>query len=174
MSTWNTVLATFWCSPKPEEPEWGISGWNVRNAFGKECVLPDHKEDEYGLWTRNEADDEEYRKALKEYSEMYKDQAEHPENYLPMGSEGSCRLNYAKVDGNTWLVTVFGSLRDRDENDWDDVEKWFYRCIRKCDVRCASCFVSSGPGLSVTYTYDGCEELAEEPDNKEDSNGQGT
>lgn len=154
MSTWNTVLATFWCSPKPDDPCHGKSSWCLDDVFGKECVLPDHKMDENGFWTRDPKDDEDYRKAMEKYRETHDDWKEHPEDYLPMGSEGSCRKTFRGVVDNMWIVTVFGSLRDRDDSDWDEVHRWFTRCIGKCDVRRAVCYVSSGPGLSVTYTYD--------------------
>lgn len=152
MSSWNTVLATFWCSPKPDDPCYGKPSWNLDDVFGKECVLPDHKMDEEGLWTRDPKDDEDYRKATEKYRETYNDWRKHPENYLPMGSEGSCEKVFRKTGETAWIVTVFGSLRDREPDDFKEVKAWFERCCSKCDVGCAICRVSNGwSGRSEIY-----------------------
>ena len=59
----------------------------------------------------------------------FKDAFEHPENYLPMGSEGSLTMsvwvNPAKDCLDSFTVSIFGSLRDRDELDADSIINWF-------------------------------------------------
>ena len=57
----------------------------------------------------------------------FKDYEEHPDRYLPMGSEGSLHMsvweNPDRGDANCYTVSIFGDLRD-----WDDPEiimAWF-------------------------------------------------
>lgn len=79
----------------------------IREVFGKQLLYEDHK-----AW-------EEYR--------------EHPERYLPMGSEGSLQMslwinpkdNYC----DRYTVSIFGDLRDR--FDCQSIIDWFKdRCNR--------------------------------------------
>lgn len=155
MSSWNTVLATFWCCPKDDDPCYGKPAWNLDDVFGKECILPDHACDEDGFWTHSEEDDKAYEKALSKYRETYRDARAHPEDYLPMGSEGSCEKTFRKVGTHSWIVTVFGSLRDREPENFREVKEWFERCLGKCYVRCAVCRVSNGwSGKSEVYQYE--------------------
>ena len=59
----------------------------------------------------------------------FEDASDHPENYLPMGSEGSLTMsvlaNPIKDWSNSFTISIFGSLRDRDESDADSIIKWF-------------------------------------------------
>ena len=59
----------------------------------------------------------------------WKDVKKHPENYLPMGSEGSLRksvwINPDKSHCAAYTVTIFGDLRDRYESDADMIISWF-------------------------------------------------
>lgn len=59
----------------------------------------------------------------------FEDAFNHPENYLPMGSEGSLTMS-VWVDPDisslaAYTVSIFGSLRDRNSEDADEIIDWF-------------------------------------------------
>ena len=59
----------------------------------------------------------------------FEDAFEHPENYLPMGSEGSLTMS-VWVDPDisslaAYTVSIFGSLRDRGSEDANEIIDWF-------------------------------------------------
>ena len=59
----------------------------------------------------------------------FEDAFNHPENYLPMGSEGSLTMS-VWVDPDisslaAYTVSIFGSLRDRGSEDADEIIDWF-------------------------------------------------
>ena len=59
----------------------------------------------------------------------FQDAFEHPEKYLPMGSEGSLTMS-VWVNPNishmaAYTVSIFGSLRDRDSGYADQIIAWF-------------------------------------------------
>lgn len=54
----------------------------------------------------------------------------HPEKYLPMGSEGSLDISVweNRTDeycADRYVVSIFGSLRDHEEEDVENLIKWF-------------------------------------------------
>jgi hypothetical protein len=59
----------------------------------------------------------------------FEDAYNHPENYLPMGSEGSLTMdvwvNPVKNSVDSYTVSIFGSLRDMDEVEADKIIEWF-------------------------------------------------
>lgn len=71
-------------------------------VFGKEC-----------LWGHGDFDDA----------------FDHPENYLPMGSEGSLTMSvWENPDISSlaaYTVSIFGSLRDQDEEYAEYIINWF-------------------------------------------------
>lgn len=59
----------------------------------------------------------------------FRDDFEHPENYLPLGSEGSLTMS-VWVDPDitsltAYTVSIFGSLRDQDEEYAEYIINWF-------------------------------------------------
>ena len=59
----------------------------------------------------------------------FEDAYEHPDKYLPMGSEGSLTMS-VWVDPDisslaAYTVSIFGSLRDRNSEDADEIIDWF-------------------------------------------------
>lgn len=59
----------------------------------------------------------------------FKDAFDHSENYLPMGSEGSLKMSVwvSPIMNHfaSYTISIFGSLRDRDESDADNIINWF-------------------------------------------------
>ena len=58
---------------------------------------------------------------------IWDDVDKNPNDYLPMGSEGSLELSYwvnpQKCDCFSYVVTIFGDLRDHDSAD--EIIEWF-------------------------------------------------
>lgn len=54
----------------------------------------------------------------------FKDAFDHSENYLPMGSDGSLKMSVMNHFAS-YTISIFGSLRDRDESDADNIINWF-------------------------------------------------
>ena len=75
----------------------------------------------------------------------WEDADNHPEKYLPMGSEGSLRksvwTNPNKCNSAAYTVSIFGDLRDHD--DPDEIIKWFKKKCSKLSVRQASIVVTN-------------------------------
>lgn len=62
-------------------------------------------------------------------SEKWWDSTENPQNYLPRGSEGSLGMSVWESPSRSYVdryvVTLFGSLRDHEEEDVEELLKWF-------------------------------------------------
>ena len=99
--------------------------------FGKEC-----------LWDSDES--------------VWKDAREHPEKYLPMGSEGTLQktvwINPKEHHMDRYTVSIFGDLRDVWSGEW--IIKWFKEKL-KADVwvRQATITVDCEVGDILTWTY---------------------
>lgn len=88
--------------------------------------------------------------------ETWDDWREHPDEYLPMGSEGTLEKSvWVNPDGSyaaAYAVSVFGDLRDY--HSVDDVVVWFEACCGKCWIRQAAVTVYnewSGETRTVAY-----------------------
>ena len=59
----------------------------------------------------------------------FRDAFEHPDKYLPMGSEGSLTMSiWVNPDTHcldSYTVSIFGSLRDMGETEADTIIDWF-------------------------------------------------
>ena len=93
-------------------------------------------------------------------SEVWDDADEHPEKYLPMGSEGTLEksvwVNPDKSCMAAYTVSIFGDLRDH--TDVDGIINWFKDIvINKVCTRQATITVENRayPGMSITWTYGG-------------------
>ena len=107
--------------------------WNA--YFGKEL----HYEDDLETWEEAE---------------------EHPERFLPMGSEGSLTLhiweNPNENDLNRYNVMIFGDLRDRDNPN--KILEWFKEKIAGITtagmVRQAVITIETEYDETITWTYE--------------------
>jgi hypothetical protein len=99
--------------------------------FGKEC-----------LWDSDES--------------VWEDAREHPNKYLPMGSEGTLQktvwINPNENHADRYTVSIFGSLRDVWSGEW--IIKWFKEKLKDELVRQATITVDCGVGDILTWTYD--------------------
>lgn len=132
MSTWTHVtgiIRAYSIQDMVPERDWD-------SVIGKEC-----------LWGSN--------------SERWKDADEHPEEYMPCGSEGTLQksiwVNPDKSDVNSYVISVFGDLRD-----WDDVDpiiEWFKKLVKeKLWVRSAVITVISTQDKTRTWAFNFGEE----------------
>ena len=109
---------------------------NWDDIFGKEC-----------LW---EAD-----------PEVWKDTDEHPEKYMPCGSEGTLQktvwTNPEKSSMAAYTVGIFGDLRD-----WYDIDvivEWFKKIVRSEDLWVRSAVITVTDGyMSKTWSTNFGEE----------------
>lgn len=109
---------------------------NWDDIFGKEC-----------LW---EAD-----------PEVWKDADEHPEKYMPCGSEGTLQktvwTNPEKSSMAAYTVGIFGDLRD-----WYDIDvivEWFKKIVRSEDLWVRSAVITVTDGyMSKTWSTNFGEE----------------
>ena len=121
----------------------------ITDIFGKPCLW----DDDVDVWHHME---------------------DFPEQYLPMGSEGSLNIsiwhNPRECDMPSTTVTIFGDLRDK--YDPHEIVNWFKDKCELCDktfiVRQAVITVDAEYGETVTYTYDGPFET-EDADDDEDT-----
>ena len=108
-------------------------------VFGRECLAGDSRE----VW--NEAQ-------------------EHPERFLPMGSEGTLQMSvWINPQRNClarYVVTVFGDLRDY--QDGMGVIEWFKEKLKPLWVRQATITVDIGTSKALNWTYDPFETDQEE------------
>lgn len=80
--------------------------------------------------------------------ENWEDAMEHPDKYLPMGSEGSLRktvwVNPDRGHAAAYTVSIFGDLRDYDSPE--AIIEWFKEIINSVaiDVRQACITVTNG------------------------------
>lgn len=130
MSNWTHVAAIFRCDV--------LKDWDN---------LPDEKLDDtldrvFGkrvpIWPVD-IDDE---KSWSEFSASMKDAFEHPDLYVPCGSEGSLQLVVWENPDNScaahYTISVFGDLRDHHSND--AIKKWFLTaCDKVTLLRQATC-----------------------------------
>ena len=86
--------------------------------------------------------------------------AEHEDEFLPMGSEGSLRktvwVNPHKNHADQYTVSIFGDLRDVTNGQW--IIDWFKKKLDDVYVRQATIAVMSDYGEDVTWTYGEDEE----------------
>ena len=94
---------------------------------------------------------------------IWNDAEENPQNFLPMGSEGSLHKivweNPDKSHIQSYMVTVFGDLRDHDEPD--DIIKWFKEICSKLWVRNAVIEVTNEWYGTKVYSYNSEEAKGE-------------
>lgn len=116
----------------------GVDEPDWDDIFGKECLLESPSE----VW--DEAD-------------------EHPERYLPMGSEGSLRksvwVNPDQSSMDSYTVSIFGDLRDH--TDVDGLINWFKDIVtNKVWTRQASITIDNilYRPETITWVYTGKEE----------------
>lgn len=71
-----------------------------------------------------------------DFSELYEYASNHPEEYLPLGSEGSLKklvwINPEKHCMAAYTVSIFGDLRDHDNPN--DIIEWFKSVIKRCGM----------------------------------------
>ena len=86
---------------------------------------------------------------------VWKEQREYPDEYLPMGSEGSLHkhiwINPDKSHLSAYTVTIFGDLRDHD--DPQEIVNWFKKKCRKLNIRQATISVDNELNGTINYTY---------------------
>lgn len=116
----------------------GESEPNWDDIFGKECLL-------------------------ESPSEVWDDAHEHPEKYLPMGSEGSLQksvwVNPDKSCMDAYTVSIFGDLRDH--KDAEGLIDWFKDIVaNKVMTRQASITIDNilYRPETITWVYMGEEE----------------
>lgn len=90
--------------------------------------------------------------------EVWDDANEHPEAYLPLGSEGTLEksvwVNPDRSCMAAYTVSVFGDLRDF--SSIDEIMEWFERCCGKCWIRQAAITVENEwSGEVRTTAYEG-------------------
>lgn len=119
---------------------------DIDGVFGKECIWG---EDFHAFCA-------ERRKQL-----------EHPEEYLPMGSEGSLHKTVWKNPDSSaaahWTVTVWGDLRDHESVE--EIEKWFRGCCDRLKdwIRQACCEIDNDLNGGKVISY----RLGEETESRE-------
>lgn len=109
--------------------------FDTDKIFGKECLFESSKE----IWD---------------------DMDKHPEDYLPMGSEGSLQKSvYENPDRSVtaaYTVTIFGDLRDHDNAG--DIIKWFENKLNNLPdgywIRQAVITADNECNGVETYTYE--------------------
>ena len=99
----------------------------------------------------------------------FEDAFNHPENYLPMGSEGSLTMSvWVDPDISTlaaYTVSIFGSLRDRGSEDADEIIDWFKNKVSSVMTRNAiidigvefdshKVWVYNPDNLSIQFSHD--------------------
>lgn len=150
MSRWTHVVAAFRCdwlggTGDPDSPGMYLYDGEslspdaiAERVIGRELQFPDLD----GLGT--ECSPEEYEDACASYDAMWQEREEHPEEFLPCGSEGSCRIFVNEEGYGRCVVTVVGDLRDfGGASDVQSVCEWFERaCSRISSLRQATCAIS--------------------------------
>jgi hypothetical protein len=85
--------------------------------------------------------------------EVWDDAMEHPDKYLPMGSEGTLRktvwVNPDLSHADAYTVSIFGDLRDYDSPE--TIIEWFKKIVNSVaiDVRQACITATNGYKSSV-------------------------
>ena len=88
--------------------------------------------------------------------EVWEEAREHPERFMPMGSEGSLNMsvwvNPDPSDAPRYAVTIFGDLRDYD--DAEEIVRWFREKLKGiCSVRQAVITAETEYMETVSWTY---------------------
>ena len=98
-------------------------------------------------------------------SNVWDDAEKNPDDYLPMGSEGSLRKSvWINPDPSiiaAYTISIFGDLRDHDSTD--EIIDWFKNKCSKISVRQAIITVLNERNGEKTWTYT-------EEDEEEDKN----
>lgn len=92
--------------------------------------------------------------------EKWQDARNNPQDYLPMGSEGSLKMsvwvNPREDDLAAYTVSIFGDLRDHDDSF--SIVEWFKEKCNGVWVRDAVIVVRNEINGTVTWPYMGEEE----------------
>ena len=89
--------------------------------------------------------------------ELWEEADEHPERFLPLGSEGSLRMtvweNPDKCQACQYTITIFGDLRSYERAQ--DVVDWFKEKLKECggydNVRNAAITATNDYGPSASW-----------------------
>ena len=88
--------------------------------------------------------------------ELWEDADKHPQNFLPMGSEGTLQksvwINPDRSCMASYVVTIFGDLRDYDSPD--AIISWFKDCCKNVWVRQAIITVETEGREPMIYRYE--------------------
>ena len=93
-------------------------------------------------------------------SDVWRDYEDHPDDYLPMGSEGSLHksvwINPDKGEMAAYTVSIFGDLRDHDSTA--EIIEWFKEKCKSvlkydCWIRNAVITAENEWGGTETWTY---------------------
>lgn len=130
MSNWTHVAAIFRCDV--------LNDWS--NLSNEE--LDDTLDHIFGKRVPEWPADIDDEKSWAEFSAAMEEASEHPELYVPCGSEGSLQLsvweNPDRSCAARYTVSVFGDLRDHHSND--AIKKWFFAaCDKVRMLRQATC-----------------------------------
>lgn len=137
MSNWTHVAAVF----RIDDLAFTDNRPDLDKVFGKECIWGD-----------------DFSAFCREHDK----QREHPEDYLPMGSEGSLHKSvWENPDDSAaahWTVTVWGDLRDHENAE--EIETWFRGCCNQLKfwLRQAVLTVTNdvnGARPPIAYRFDG-------------------
>jgi len=127
MSNWTHVAAIIRVDGLPFFGKY--KDWD--KIFGKEC-----------LWKSDRS--------------VWDDMEEHPEDYLPHGSEGSLRksvwVNPDESSMAAYTISIFGDLRHHD--NIDGIIDWFNKSCDKCFIRQACITVTNEWYGTKTVEYD--------------------
>ena len=87
--------------------------------------------------------------------EKWNDASNHPDKYLPKGSEGSLTksiwINPERDMAAAYTVSIFGDLRDHD--DAQEIVDWFKKICNKFTIRNAVIVVENELNGQLTWTY---------------------
>ena len=96
---------------------------DMDKVFGKKLKFPDSCVPPYELYKADKKKyEEEYDRIVQKVKEAWDDYEKNPDEYLPVGSEGSLSSTEYKSHG-TYVYHICGSLRDR--SDDHEIVKWF-------------------------------------------------
>lgn len=124
-----------------------MSNWTHVAAVARIDGWPGDKTDFQSIFGREWGYDDD----LDDWDEMN----DHPDRFLPMGSEGSCRMSvWVNPDHFSlarYTVTIFGDLRDHD--DPAAVVAWFKSKLKNLLVRQAAITVENERFDTVSWVY---------------------
>lgn len=130
MSTWTHVAATVRIDDFRFSDNQTIPDWD--EIFGKECLF-------------------------KSPREVWDDCYEHPEKYLPCGSEGTLQKTaWINPDSHmiaAYTVTIFGDLRDYDSPD--KIIEWFKEKVDPGKIGIRQAVITATNGYETkTWAYE--------------------